>query len=82
MVTNKIRPYKSNADHRRKSGDTVDITHVGILNVETGGFHRPETRLDLPTFFYVEIPSSGLLKQMRICNSAIPSEFLVRLPAR
>ena len=62
MVTNKIRPYKSNADHRRKSGDTVDITHVGILNVETGGFHRPETRLDLPTFFIRRNSEFGLVE--------------------
>ena len=52
MVTNKIRPYKSDTYHRSESCYAVDITHVGILNVETGGFHRPETRLDLPTFFY------------------------------
>ena len=51
MVTNKIRPYKSNADHRRKSGDAVDVTHVCILDVEPGGFHGPEACLDLPTFF-------------------------------
>lgn len=50
MFTNKIRPYKSHAYHRRESCDTLDVTHVGILDVEAGGFHGLEGRLDLPAF--------------------------------
>ena len=33
-------------------------------------------------FLYVRIAPSGRLKQMSICNSGTPSEFLIRLPAR
>lgn len=42
MVSNKIRPYKSNADHRHESGDTVNIAQMSILDIEAGGFHGPE----------------------------------------
>ena len=50
MFTNKIRPYKSHAYHRRESCDTLDVTHMGILDVEAGGFHGLEGSLDLPAF--------------------------------
>ena len=51
MFANEIRPNKSHAYHRHKSCDTLDVTHVGILDVEAGGFHGLEGRLDLPAFF-------------------------------
>ena len=62
MVTNKIRPYKSNADHRRESCNAVEIAQMSVLYVEARGFHRPETRLDLPTFFIRRNSEFGLVE--------------------
>ncbi len=50
MFTNEIRPYNSHADHRHKSCDALRVAHVGVLDVEAGGFHGLEGRLDLPAF--------------------------------
>ena len=62
MVSNKIRPYECNTDHRRKSGDAVNIAQMGILDVEAGGFHRPEACFDLPTFFIRRDSEFGLVE--------------------
>ena len=51
MFTNEIRPYKSHADHRRKTSDAVDVAQVGVLDVEAGGFHSSEACLNLPSLF-------------------------------
>lgn len=48
MFANEIRPYKSNAYHRHKSCDALRVAHVGLLDVESGGFHGLESRLNLP----------------------------------
>ena len=50
MFTNEIRPYKSHAYHRHKSCDTLHVAHMGVLDVEAGGFHGLESGLDLPSF--------------------------------
>ena len=50
MFTNEIRPYKSHAHHRHKSCDALHVAHMGVLDVEAGGFHGLEGRLDLPAF--------------------------------
>ena len=50
MFANEIRPYKSNAYHRHKSCDALRVAHVGLLDVESGGFHGLESRLNLPAF--------------------------------
>ena len=82
MLTNEIRPYKSYADHRKQTWDTHSVTQVSVLDVEARRFHGTECRFNLPAFLYVATPSSGRLKQIRIWSSGIPSEFLIRLPAR
>lgn len=51
MFSNEIRPYKSHAHHRHKPCDALHVAHVGVLDVESGGFHGLEGRLDLPAFF-------------------------------
>lgn len=48
MFANEIHPYKSNAHHRYKSCDAFRVAHVGVLDVEAGGFHGLESRLNLP----------------------------------
>ena len=50
MFTNDIRPYKSHAYHRHKSCDALHVAHMGVLDVEAGGFHGLGGRLDLPAF--------------------------------
>lgn len=50
MFTNEIRPYKSHAHHRHQFCDAFHVAHVGVLDVEAGGFHGTESRLDLPSF--------------------------------
>ena len=35
MVTNKIRPYKSQTNHRRQTCDTVNVAQTGVLDVES-----------------------------------------------
>ena len=52
MFSNEIRPYKSYAHHRHKSCDAFRVAHMGVLDVEAGGFHGLEGRLDLPAFPY------------------------------
>lgn len=51
MFTNEIRPYKSNADHRKQTCDTLSDTQVGVLDVEARRFHGTECRFNLPAFF-------------------------------
>ena len=51
MVTNKIRPYKSDTYHRSESCYAVDIAQMSILDIESGGFHGLKARLDFPAFF-------------------------------
>ena len=51
MFTNEICPYKSHADHRNKFCDAVHITHMGVLDIETGRFHGSKGRFYLPSFF-------------------------------
>lgn len=62
MFTNEIRPYKSHAYHRHKSCDTLHVTHVGILDVEAGGFHCLESRLDLPAFLIGQDSAFGTVE--------------------
>ena len=62
MFTNKIRPYKSHTHHRYKSCDAFRVAHVGVLNVEAGGFHGLENRLDLPAFLIGRDSSFGTVE--------------------
>lgn len=39
MLASEIRPYKSHAGHRDKSCDALHVAHVGVFDVEAGGFH-------------------------------------------
>lgn len=50
MFTNEIRPHESHAHRRHKSCDALRVAHVGVLDVEAGGFHGLESRLGLPAF--------------------------------
>lgn len=50
MFANELRPHKSHAHHRHKSCDALHVAHMGVLDVEAGGFHGFEGRLDLPAF--------------------------------
>ena len=59
MFTNEIRPYESHADHRDKSCDALHITHVGVLDVEAGGFHGSESRFYLPSLFVCQNRTFG-----------------------
>ena len=59
MFTNEIRPYESHADHRDKSCDALHITHVGVLDVEAGGFHGSESRFYLPSLFVCQNRALG-----------------------
>ena len=59
MFTNEICPYKSHADQRDKSCDALHITHMGVLDIETGGFHGSEGRFYLPTFFVYQYRALG-----------------------
>ncbi len=49
MVTNKIRPYKSQTNHRRQTCDTVNVAQMGVLDVESCCLHGAKAALDLPT---------------------------------
>lgn len=51
MFTNEIRPYKSNTDHREKTGDALRVAQMCVLDVEAGGFQGAERCLNLPTHF-------------------------------
>ena len=51
MLTNEIRPYKSNADHRRQTCDALSVLQVCVLYVEARRFHGAEGRFNLPTLF-------------------------------
>ncbi len=51
MFTNEIRPYKSNADHRKQTRDAPSVAQVGVLDVEVRRFHGPECRFNLPALF-------------------------------
>lgn len=59
MFTNEICPYKSQADHRDKSCDALHITHMGVLDIETGRFHVSESRFYLPTLFVCQNRALG-----------------------
>lgn len=50
MFANEICPYKSHAYHSNKSCDALHVAHVGVLDIEAGGFHGLEGSLDLPAF--------------------------------
>ena len=39
MVTNKIRPYKSQTNHRRQTCDTVNVAQTGVLDVNSIFYH-------------------------------------------
>ena len=49
MFAHEIRPYQCHADHRRQTRDAVDVTQVGVLDIESGGLHGPKACLNLPT---------------------------------
>ena len=51
MFTNEIRPYKSHADHRKQTCDTLSVSQMGVLDVEARRFHGTECRFNLPAFF-------------------------------
>ena len=51
MFTNEIHPYKSHADHRKQTCDTLSVSQVGVLDVEARRFHGPECRFNLPALF-------------------------------
>ena len=51
MFTNEIRPYKSNAGHRKQTCDTPSVTQAGVLDIEARRFHGTECRLNLPALF-------------------------------
>lgn len=51
MFANEIRPYQCHADHRRQTCDAVDVTQVGVLDVESGGLHGAKACLNLPALF-------------------------------
>ena len=62
MFTNEIRPYKSHAHHRHESCDTLHVAHVGVLDIEAGGFHGLESRLDLPSFLIGQDSAFGMVE--------------------
>ena len=59
MFTNEICPYKSHANHRDKPCDALHITHMGVLDIETGRFHGSESRFYLPTLFVCQNRALG-----------------------
>gem|GEM_PF-6335593 len=69
------RPRQCNTDHRRKTSDALQVTHVGVLDVEAGGFHSSEACLNLPSLF---VSGNGLFGAV-ITNQNLqfrqPSEF-------
>ena len=62
MFTNEIRPYKSNAYHRHKSCDALRVAHMCVLDVESGGFHGLESRLNLPAFLIGQDSAFGTVE--------------------
>lgn len=51
MFYNKIRPYHRDAHHRHESRYAYPVPQVGVLNVEVGGLHGSEARLNQPSLF-------------------------------
>ena len=83
MFTNEIRPCKSHADHRKQTCDTLSVSQMGVLDVETRRFHGTECRFNLPAFF---IGRYSIFRSVETDQNLkfgyIPSEFFIRLPAR
>lgn len=49
MVTNEIRPDKSQTNHRRQTCDAVNVAQMSVLDVEPCCLHGAKTCLNLPT---------------------------------
>lgn len=49
MSPHKIRPYKSHTHERDEFFDSVNVPHVRVLYIESGGFHDLEKSLNLPS---------------------------------
>lgn len=49
MVSNKIRPHHCDAHHRHEPRYAFHVAQMGVLDVETGGLHRAEACLNLPS---------------------------------
>ena len=51
MLNNEMRPYESDADHRRQTCDALSVSRVCVLYVEARRFYGAEGRFNLPTLF-------------------------------
>ena len=51
MLTNEIRPYKCQTNHRRQTCDALNVAQVRVFNVNPSGLHSSETGFNLPTLF-------------------------------
>ena len=54
MFSNEIRPYKCHTYHCDKSCDAFHVTHMGVLNIESGGLHGSEGGFNLPALLIRE----------------------------
>ena len=51
MLNNEMRPYESDADHRRQTCDALSVSRVCVLYVEARRFYGAEGRFNLSTLF-------------------------------